>query len=68
MNKFSKYDYFVADEGDGLFNVFSYSDFDEDGYYNGHHNEDGYHILDFDIVFECNHFNDACKWIEKHSC
>ena len=59
-----KYKYFVADEGDGFYNAFAYADFNENGYYNGHDGEDGYHIDDFDIVFECNHFIDACRWIE----
>lgn len=59
--------WFVADEGDGLYNVFSYADFDEDGYYADHHGEDGYHISDFDKVYETNRFKDAIRWIDKHS-
>lgn len=56
--------YFVADDGDGLYNVFSYDDFDEDGYYMGHEGEEGYHIDDFDIVYESDDFDDACLWAE----
>lgn len=63
----NKNKYFVADEGDGMYNVFAYADFDEDGYYADHNGEDGYHISDFDIVFECGHFKDAVTWIDNHS-
>lgn len=59
--------YFVADEGDGMYNVFAYADFDEEGYYADHNGEDGYHISDFDIVFECRHLKDAVTWIDNHS-
>lgn len=58
--------WFVVDEGDEMYNVFSYYDFDEDGYYSGHEGEEGYHLSDFDIVFECKHFTDAERWIEIH--
>ena len=34
--------YFVADEGDGMYNVFAYADFDEEDYYADHNGEDGY--------------------------
>jgi len=64
--KNNKYNYFVADEGDEIYNVFAYADFDEDGYYANHNGEEGYHISDFDIVFECKHFEDAERWIDKH--
>lgn len=57
--------YFVADEGDGVYNVFAYADFNEEGYYADHNIEDGYHISDFDIVFECRHLKDAVTWIDK---
>lgn len=59
--------YFVADEGDGVLNVFARADFNEDGYYNGHENEDGYHISDFDIVFESNRWEDVVRYTDKHS-
>lgn len=59
--------YFVADEGDGMLNVFARADFNKDGYYNGHENEDGYHISDFDIVFESNRWEDVVRYTDKHS-
>lgn len=58
--------YFVADEGDGLYNVFSYADFNTSGYYDGHEGEDGYHINDFDIVFRSAHWNDCVRWVDEH--
>lgn len=64
--RINKNNYFVADEGDGIYNVFAYADFDEEGYYADHNGENGYHISDFDIVFECRHFEDACRWIDQH--
>lgn len=66
MNKFSKYNWFVADEGDNMFNIFSYHDFDDNGYYVGHAGEDGYHISDFDIVYKSVRFRDAERWIDNH--
>ena len=59
-----QYKYFVADEGDGTFMPFPYDYFDEDGYYLEHEGEDGYHISDFDIVYETNDWDDACEWAE----
>jgi hypothetical protein len=59
--------FFVADEGDGMLNVFARADFNVDGYYNGHENEDGYHISDFDIVFESNRWEDVVRYTDKHS-
>lgn len=61
VNKF-----FVADEGDGMYNIFSYADFDENGYYVGHEGEDGYHIDDFDIVYETRRFQNAERWVDEH--
>ena len=49
--------FFVADEGDGMLNVFARADF----------NEDGYHISDFDIVFESNRWEDVVRYTDKHS-
>ena len=60
-------DLFVADEGDGTYNIFSRDDFDEEGYYMGHEGEDGYHIDDFDIVYTTNSFEDAEAWVEENS-
>lgn len=59
--------YFVADEGDGVFNIFSSMDFNENGYYDGHDGEDGYHIDDFDIAFRSTHWNDCVRWVDNHS-
>ena len=61
------YRFFVAEEGDGIYNAFLRADFNEDGYYNGHENEDGYHISDFDIVFESNRWEDVVRCTDKHS-
>lgn len=61
----SDYEYFVCDEGDGVYNIFPYDDFDDDGWHNLHQQEDGYHISDFDIVYETNDFQDACDWVDR---
>lgn len=58
--------FFVADEGDGRYNIFSADDFDENGYYIGHEGEEGYHIDDFDIVYETNRFENANRWVDMH--
>ena len=61
--------YFVVEEDANLYNTFSVCDFDADGYLWGHNGEDGYHIDDYkeQIAFETNSFDDACKYVEKHS-
>ena len=59
--------WFVADEGDNMYNIFNDADFDEDGYYADHNGEDGYHISDFDIVFRARTFADCERWIETNS-
>jgi hypothetical protein len=59
--------YFVVEEDTGLYNIFSVEDFDADGYLWGHNGEDGYHMDDFDIVYETDSFEDACEYVEKHS-
>ncbi len=58
---------FVADDGDGIYNIFDMSDFNSDGYLIDHENEDGYHISDFDIVYRTSSFEDACRWVDKNS-
>ena len=63
----SNYNYFVADEGDGIYNVFPYDDFDASGWHWEHEGEEGYRISDFDIVFECDDFMEACNWVDEHS-
>lgn len=59
--------YFVAHEDTNLYNVFDRLDFDSNGWYVNHENEDGYHETDFDIVAEFDDFADACNWVEEHS-
>ena len=59
--------FFVTEEDTNLYNVFSVDDFDNDGYLLFYNGMDGYHISDFDVVYESNSFKDACKWIEHHS-
>ena len=62
-----KLNIFVADDGDGVYNIFDMSDFNSDGYLIGHENEDGYHISDFDIVYRTSSFENACRWVDKNS-
>ena len=59
------YRFFVAEEGDGIYNAFLRDDFCEDGFYYGHNGEDGYHIDDFDIVYETNSWEDCEEWIRN---
>ena len=61
------YLFFVADEGDGVLNAFAYADFDENGYYNGHENEVGYHISDFDIVFQSNRWEEIVRYMDMNA-
>lgn len=60
-----KKQWFVVEEDTNLYNVFNVADFDEDGYYGEHNGEEGYHINDFDVVFESNHFDDCERWIDN---
>ena len=62
-----RYRFFVADEGNYVYNPFDYDDFDEDGFYIGHKGEEGYHISDFDIVYETDDWDDACEWAEDEA-
>lgn len=55
----------VVDEGDGVLNVISESDFDEDGYLDGYAWMDGYHRTDFDVVKKFRRFEDACRFVEN---
>lgn len=59
--------YFVADEGDGVLNPFATDMFDENGYLEGHKNEDGYHINDFDIVRRFRTWERACDYCDAHN-
>ncbi len=60
-----EYFYFVADEGDGVYNVFGMDMFDENGYLNGHPHESGYHLNDYDVVFRSNSLRACHAWIEN---
>ena len=62
------YNYFVADDGDGILNPFAADMFDEEGYLEGHEGEDGYHYSDFDIVAGFNSWKSACDYCDKHGC
>lgn len=59
--------YFVAQEDENVYNIFTRIDFNADGYYIGHDGEDGYHIDDFDIVAEFDSFEEACDWVDEHT-
>lgn len=61
--------YFAVEEDENVFNIFDREyDFDENGWYNGHEGEDGYHITDFDnIVYEANTFEAVTRWVNKHT-
>ena len=59
--------YFVCEEDTGVYNIFSVDDFDDDGFFVGHEDEDGYHRSDFDILMWFATFEDAVKWEKEHS-
>ena len=52
--------FFVADEG-GYANAFAFDMFDDEGWLEGHENEEGYNIVDFDIIRYCNTWEEACR-------
>ena len=56
--------FFVADEG-GYVNPFAVDMFDSEGWLEGHENEEGYNIKDFDIIQYCNTWEDACRIADK---
>ena len=56
--------FFVADEG-GYANAFSVDMFDDEGWLEGHKNEIGYNIEDFDIIRYCNTWKEACRIADK---
>lgn len=60
----NKMNFFVAQEDTDIYNVFSYDDFDENGDYLLHDNEEGYNLKDFDIVYESMNFDDCNDWID----
>lgn len=60
----NKMNFFVAQEDTDIYNVFSYDDFDENGDYLLHDNEEGYNLNDFDIVYESMNFDDCNEWID----
>lgn len=62
--------YFVVEEDENVFNIFDKEyDFDENGWYIGHEDEDGYHITDFfdNIVYEANTFDAATRYVNEHT-
>ena len=56
--------FFVADEG-GYANPFAVDMFDDKGWLEGHENEEGYNIEDFDIIQYCNTWEEACRIADK---
>lgn len=56
--------FFVADEG-GYANAFAVDMFDGEGWLEGHENEEGYNIEDFDIIQYCNTWKEACRIADK---
>ena len=56
--------FFVADEG-GYANAFSIDMFNNEGWLEGHENEEGYNIEDFDIIRYCNTWQEACRVADK---
>ena len=56
--------FFVADEG-GYANPFAVDMFDSEGWLEGHENEEGYNIEDFDIIQYCNTWEEACRIADK---
>jgi len=57
--------WFVVEEDTDLYNIFNLADFDEDGYYADHNGEEGYHIDDFDVVYESNRYENCERWIDN---
>ncbi len=57
--------WFVVEEDTDIFNVFNVADFDEDGYLANHKGEEGYHISDFDVVYESNRYENCERWIDE---
>ena len=55
----------VVDEGDGMYNIFTRDDFNENGYLSEYDGVDGYHVDDFDIVAEFDTLDEAIKFTEK---
>ena len=54
----------MADEG-GYANPFAVDMFDSEGWLEGHENEEGYNIKDFDIIQYCNTWEEACRIADK---
>lgn len=60
--------YFIVRDDEYVYSILATKlDFDADGYYEGHHNEDGYHIDDFNAVAEFDSFEEACDWVDEHT-
>lgn len=60
----NKKNYFVADEGDNIYNAFAFDMFDKDGYLEGHNGEQGYHLSDYDIVKKFATWTQAVEYCE----
>ena len=58
--------FFVVDEG-GFASPFSVDMFDDEGWLEGHENEDGYNIEDFDIIRYCDTWEEAVDIAAKYS-
>lgn len=59
--------FFVVEEDTNLYNIFDTEDFDDNGWYMGHEDDEGYNIVDFedDIVFSSNDFDECVAWVDK---
>ena len=60
--------FIVIQEDTMMFNIFdSEDDFDENGWYQGHEGDDGYHLSEFieDIVYQADTFEEADEWVQE---
>lgn len=59
--------FFVVEEDTNLYNIFDTEDFDDNGWYMEHEDDEGYNIVDFedDIVFSSNDWEECGKWVDK---
>ena len=59
--------FFVVWEDTNLYNIFDTEDFNDNGWYYGYVEEEGYHITDFedDIVFSADSFDECVEWVDK---
>lgn len=61
----AKTQWYIVQEDDTVFNVFSSDDFDENGDLIGYENQEGYNIHDYDIVAVCDSESEAFKLSDK---